>query len=76
MRNVGKRAEPALLVQPDGASLASGILFNTGLAQLAEGGTFFPKGVFRYKSHAEANQHKADCLASGMAALAMKRRHG
>jgi hypothetical protein len=36
----------------------------------------FPKGIFRYKSHEEANEHQAACLAQGMARLVEERKHG
>ena len=76
MRQVGNRVEPPLLGVPSGASLADGITFSASIAQLAGGRVFFPKGVFRYKSHEEANQHQASCLAEGMAKLAKERRRG
>jgi len=61
---------------PSGTSLAEGIAFSANMAQLAGGRVFFPKGVFRYKSHAEANHHQTEYLAQGMANLAKERRHG
>jgi len=75
IRQVGKRVEAAASSQPSGAALEAGLSFSAGLSLFAAGRTFFPKGVFRYKSHEEANQHAAECLANGMAALAKERRH-
>lgn len=76
MRQVGNRVEPSLSAEVSGSALASNIAFSADLTQLAGGRVFFPKGVFRYKSHDEANAHQLECLAEGMAKLAMERRHG
>lgn len=62
--------EAAASNQPSGAALEAGLSFSASLSLFTAGCTFFPKGVFRYKSHEEANQHAAECLADGMAALA------
>ena len=35
--------------------------------------TFIPKGVYRFRSHMEANTQQADCLAKGMGRLAAER---
>lgn len=57
MRRVGKRVEPAVEAKTSGASLASNIAFSADMTRLAGGRVFFPKGVYRYKSHEEANAH-------------------
>lgn len=75
MKKVGKRVEHPVVVKPSGASLASNIAFSYDMTQMAGGRVFFPKGVFRYKSHDEANAHQSACLANGMAKLAKERRH-
>ena len=76
MRHVGHRKEPSMTPEPSAVSLASGIAFSADITQLAGGRIMFPKGVFRYKSHEEANSHEARCLADGMAQLARERGHG
>jgi hypothetical protein len=76
MKEVGKRVEPLVLDVPSGTALASAVAFSAGVIQLAGGRVFFPKGVFRYKSHAEANEHQAACRAEGMARLVLERRRG
>lgn len=76
MRYVGKREEPAMTIEVSGSALASNIAFSCDLTQLAGGRVFFPKGVYRYKSHAEANAHQSESLAKGMAQLAMERSRG
>lgn len=35
--------------------------------------TFIPKGVYRFKSHEEANRFDLNCLVKGMADIAMTR---
>ena len=73
MRQVGARREPAVAERASGLLLAEGARFNETLARVAPS-TFFPKGVYRYRSHEAANQHALDCLARGMGRLALKRR--
>ena len=76
MRQVGHRREPEALPETDGAALAGAVEFSANLTRLAGGRVMFPKGVFRYKTHGEANAHQEACLAVGMAQLAMERKHG
>ena len=72
MRQVGARREPAVSEQASGLLLAEGERFNETIARMAPT-TFVPTGVYRFKSHDEANRHALDCLARGMARLALKR---
>ena len=72
MRQVGSRREPAIAEQASGLLLIEGARFSEAIAQLTQT-TFVPKGVYRYKSHDEANCHEADCLARGMGLRALKR---
>lgn len=76
MREIGVRREPPMTMEVSGVALASAVAFNADLTRLAGGRVMFPKGVFRYKNHEEANAHEAKCLAEGMAALARERAHG
>ncbi len=73
MKTVGQRREPFIIPQASGRLLAEGARFSERLARLS-GSTFVPKGVYRYRSHDEANQHALDCLTRGMAQLASLRR--
>lgn len=34
---------------------------------------FIPKGLYRFKTHEEANRFDLDCLAKGMADIALAR---
>jgi hypothetical protein len=58
--------------QASGLLLAEGARFNEAISRLAPT-TFVPKGVYRFKSHDEANRHELDCLVRGMGLLAAKR---
>ena len=72
MRQVGSRREPVVVEQASGLLLSEGARFNETLSRLART-TFVPKGVYRFRSHDEANRHELDCVARGMGLLAAKR---
>lgn len=72
MKTVGKRRESPLAIVATGALLAEGAHFSESVAALAQS-TFVPKGVYRYKSHEDANGHHLDCLVQGMGRLAAQR---
>lgn len=72
MRQVGVRREPEIVAQASGLLLEKGARFNETLSRLAPS-TFVPKGVYRFRSHEEANRHEQDCLARGMGLLAVER---
>jgi hypothetical protein len=76
MKQIGIRKEQPLTRETSGAGLASAVAFSADLTRLAGGRVMFPKGVFRYKSHEDANAHESRCLAEGMAKLARDRKHG
>lgn len=76
MRTVGSRKERPVSVVASGILLAEGARFNDEIHRLPTGNTtFVPKGVYRFMTHAEANQHQLDCLAKGMAKIAQERSH-
>lgn len=72
MRQVGVRREPEIVAQASGLLLKQGARFSETLSRLAPS-TFVPKGVYRFRSHEEANRHEQDCLARGMGLLAVER---
>jgi hypothetical protein len=75
MRQVGtRRAQPVVKIA-SGRLLAEGARLSEAIAHLAPS-TFIPKGVYRFRSHEEANRHAEDCLVRGMAQLAAERRGG
>ncbi len=73
MRQVGTRREPPLVAQASGILLEQGARFSESFALLAPS-TFVPKGVYRFSSHDQANQHQQDCLVRGISRLALERR--
>ena len=75
MITVGKRIAHPLVATPTSTYLRSNIEFSADLTKIADGKVFFPKGVFRYASHEEANAHQEACLAEGIALLAMSRQN-
>jgi len=72
MKQVGARREPEIVAQASGLLLEQGARFNETLSRLAPS-TFVPKGVYRFRSHEEANRHGQDCLVRGMGLLAAER---
>lgn len=72
MRQVGARREPEIVAQASGLLLRQGARFSETLSRLAPS-TFVPKGVYRFRSHEEANRHEQDCLVRGMGLLAAER---
>jgi hypothetical protein len=77
LRIVGHRKERSIGSEALGSELAKGARFNDEIHRLPTGNTtFIPKGVYRFMTHAEANQHQLDCLAIGMAKVAQERSSG
>jgi hypothetical protein len=72
MRQVGVRREPEIVARASGLLLKQGARFSETISRLAPS-TFIPKGVYRFRSHAEANRHGQDCLVRGMGLLAVER---
>ncbi len=67
MKTVGKRRVRTLSINAMGELLREGAMFNDELHRLPTGGTtFFPKGIYRYKTHQEANAHWEECIAMGI----------
>ncbi|MEF8715598.1 MAG: hypothetical protein V5B39_18995 [Accumulibacter sp.] len=75
MRTIGYRKERPISFSASAALLAEGARFNDEIHRLPTGkATFIPKGVFRFKSHEDANRHQMDCLVEGIADSALARR--
>ncbi|MDH4080761.1 MAG: hypothetical protein OEU68_13195 [Nitrospira sp.] len=72
MITVGHRRERPIAMQADGTLLAEGARFSETIAQLAKS-TFIPKGVYRFRSHRDANKQQEDCLVQGLGRLAVER---
>ncbi|MGH9898332.1 MAG: hypothetical protein ACRD4L_05725 [Pyrinomonadaceae bacterium] len=74
MKIVGHRKEPVITFSASAEKLLEGARFNDELQKLPTGReTFFPKGVYHYKTHQEADQHRLICLSKGMAEIASGR---
>jgi len=68
MKLVGRRRQPEISARPSGKLLAEGARANDALLSFPGGVRgFIPKGVYRFRTLAEANQHWDDCLAKAMA---------
>lgn len=72
MRTVGQRRERPIDMQGDGTLLAEGARFSETMAHLTQS-TFIPKGVYRFRSHKDANKQQVDCLVRGIGRLAAER---
>ena len=74
MRTVGHRIPRNISYAASAVLLVEGARFNDEIHRLPSGhSSFVPKGVYRFKTHAEANRHQLDCLAEGMASVARAR---
>lgn len=68
MRIVGKRKIRSISGTASGDLLKEGALFNDEAHKLPTGNTtYFPKGVYRYKTHEEAEAHFMKHVIKGMA---------
>lgn len=72
MITVGHRQQRPLVMHGDGTLLAEGARFSETIAHLAKS-TFIPKGVYRFRSHKDANTQQEHCLAQGLGRLAAGR---
>ncbi|MBL8485889.1 MAG: hypothetical protein JNK22_02125 [Rhodocyclaceae bacterium] len=77
MRVVGKEPLPPASNQPTAANLEAADLFMAQLRGLCGGPRrYFPKGVYRYRSHEEADLAVLAFVARDMANLMIEREHG
>ena len=71
-RVVGRRRERELSLEARGDLLREGAAFVTEMARV-QTCLRFPQGVYRYKTHEEADAHWLDCLADNVARVSGKR---
>lgn len=76
MRQVGKRREAEVVEVATEDHLLAGASFIESISSLAGGSSFVPKGLYRFKSHDQAQAMNDKWLAIGMARIAMEREHG
>jgi hypothetical protein len=62
-----------MLAEGSGERLAKGARFSESFSCMT-GSSFVPKGVYRFRTQDDANRHWMDCLAQGMARIALQRR--
>lgn len=72
MRIVGDRVERPLSLRPTAELLAEGLRFIAESSALGGSSTYIPKGVYRFRTHAEAEEQRLACLARGIAARAAR----
>lgn len=74
MKVIGRRAEAPLSYSASGELLAQGARFNDDLRGFPTGdGGCIPKGLYRFRTHEDANAQAQKCLADFMARLAARR---
>jgi len=67
MRVIGKRKIRPITERASGHLLKQGAIFNDEVHRLPTGSTtYFPKGIYRYKTCEEANAHWDSCLIEGL----------
>lgn len=73
-RIVGSRQEPVITMDANSESLLQGCHFNDEMHKFFKiNGSGIKKGIYRFRTHEEANEHQAECLAEAMAVLKAKR---
>lgn len=68
MRTVGTRKERPLSMRASGKLLLEGARFNSDM-QVIQSIFRFPRGVFRYATHDDANAHMMDCVVASIVAV-------
>lgn len=74
MKTIGKRIERQLSLQAMGDLLREGGRFNTEMQKL-QSSFRFPMGLYRYKTHEEADRHWVEAIVRNMVAVYVDR-HG
>lgn len=73
MRIVGKLQEPEITFHASGEALLRGLKMVEEMNRISNADTGIPIGVYRFKSHEEADAHRTEAEANKMARLAMER---
>lgn len=74
MRIVGRRSERPISFLASAERLLEGARFNDEIHRLPGGGTTcMRKGVYRFKTHDDANRHQAQSIVEAMVRLARER---
>lgn len=74
MRTIGHRKQHPISFSASAEMLAEGARFNDEIHRLPTGGqTFIPKGLYRFKTHEDANRQEMACVVEYMARMALER---
>jgi hypothetical protein len=76
MHSAGHRKTRPISLRASGELLAEGARFGEALHRLGPGSTFIPRGVYFFRSLADADRQRDRCLAEGMAMIRASQRHG
>jgi hypothetical protein len=74
VRVVGQRLEREVTLHASGELLRDGALFNSEMQKI-QSCLRFPRGLYRYKTHEEAERHWNECVVNTMVAV-QRERHG
>jgi hypothetical protein len=75
MRNIGHLRVRPISFSASAVLLAVGTRFNDEIHRLPTANRpLVPKGIFRFKTHEDANRHQVDCLVEAMTQAALARR--
>lgn len=72
MRVVGKHLAAEIYATASGAHLKRAAAFNELLQASMPNGNqgYIPKGIYRFKTHIDANKHQDDCLVAHLVRIA------
>lgn len=74
MRIIGRHKDHPITFSASAVLLAEGARFNDEIHRLPTGNiSHIRKGLYRFKTFAEFNQHQQDCLVEGMVKIALER---
>lgn len=74
MRVVGRRKERAITYSAESALLLEGARFNDEIHRLPGGNlTCIPKGVYRFRTHEDANRQQHEWIVESIVCLARER---
>ena len=74
MRTIGHRKEHPISFSASAELLREGARFNDEIHRLPTGGTTrIAKGIYRFKSHEDANRQEMDAIVSNLAQTALER---
>lgn len=74
LHKVGRRKEKAISLHASAENFLEGCRFNDALHALPTGKVLYMrKGIYHFRTHAEADAHRTDSLILGMTAIARQK---